>query len=414
MSVISYLDARASGAVLSTDEQSSINTSIATINTRLTSYFGTALSAQLRFGSSTRGTILPRRMDAHSDIDYMVVFAQGGATPQTYLDRLRRFAEQYYSTSDIKQSSPSLVLQLNHIKFDLVPALSVWGTTYQIPNGPIAWKNTDPNDFNGQLDALNQKEMYKIKPMIRLLKYWNAEAGYVYDAYSLEKYVVSLSYYGVINIREAHASGPAIGFSADGFIDRPKNEIGLRGTLAPEGAIVKVAGMKRLQFTGPARVFDCEEDTFEAVEKREINEGEVVVIRYEGPKGGPGMREMLSTTAALYGLGLGEKVALITDGRFSGATRGFCIGHVGPEAAVGGPIAHVKDGDIITLDATTGEISVNVSDEEFARRKTSWAPRETEYGSGAIWKYAQLVGPAGYGALTNPGAKGEKEQCADI
>ncbi|MBS0426561.1 MAG: nucleotidyltransferase [Proteobacteria bacterium] len=200
MSVISYLDARASGAVLSTDEQSSINTSIATIKTRLTSYFGTALSAQLRFGSSTRGTILPRRMDAHSDIDYMVVFAQGGATPQTYLDRLRRFAEQYYSTSDIKQSSPSLVLQLNHIKFDLVPALSVWGTTYQIPNGPTAWKNTDPNDFNGQLDALNQKEMYKIKPMIRLLKYWNAEAGYVYDAYSLEKYVVSLSYYGVINI----------------------------------------------------------------------------------------------------------------------------------------------------------------------------------------------------------------------
>src|ERR1700761_3530518 len=126
------------------------------------------------------------------------------------------------------------------------------------------------------------------------------------------------------------------------------------------------------------------------------------------------MREMLSTTAALYGQGMGDKVALITDGRFSGATRGFCIGHVGPEAAVGGPIALVKDGDIITLDATTGEISVNVSDEEFAQRKKSWAPRETEYGSGAIWKYAQLVGPARYGALTNPGAKGEKEQYADI
>jgi dihydroxy-acid dehydratase len=188
----------------------------------------------------------------------------------------------------------------------------------------------------------------------------------------------------------------------------------LRGNLAPDGAIVKVAGLKNLRFVGPARVFDTEEKCFECVEKREYNEGDVLVIRYEGPKGGPGMREMLSTTAALYGQGMGDKVALITDGRFSGATRGFCIGHVGPEAAVGGPIAHVQDGDIITLDATTGEISVNVSEEELARRATAWKPRETEYGSGAIWKYAQLVGPARFGALTNPGAKGEKEQYADI
>jgi dihydroxy-acid dehydratase len=190
--------------------------------------------------------------------------------------------------------------------------------------------------------------------------------------------------------------------------------VSLRGNLAPDGAIVKVAGLKNLRFVGPARVFDREEDCFACVEKREYKEGEVLVIRYEGPKGGPGMREMLSTTAALYGQGMGDKVALITDGRFSGATRGFCIGHVGPEAAVGGPIAHIQDGDIITLDATTGEISVNVSEEEFARRATAWKPRETEYGSGAIWKYAQLVGPARYGALTNPGAKGEKEQYADI
>jgi len=188
----------------------------------------------------------------------------------------------------------------------------------------------------------------------------------------------------------------------------------LRGNLAPDGAIVKVAGLHNQKFIGPARVFDNEEECFEAVDKRTYKEGDVLVIRYEGPKGGPGMREMLSTTAALYGQGMGDKVALITDGRFSGATRGFCIGHVGPEAAVGGPIALVQDGDIITLDATTGEISVNVSDEEFARRRTSWTPRETEYGSGAIWKYAQLVGPARYGALTNPGAKGEKEQYADI
>jgi dihydroxy-acid dehydratase len=161
-------------------------------------------------------------------------------------------------------------------------------------------------------------------------------------------------------------------------------------------------------------VFDREEDCFECVEKRLYKEGDVLVIRYEGPKGGPGMREMLSTTAALYGQGMGDKVALITDGRFSGATRGFCIGHVGPEAAVGGPIAHVQDGDIITLDAVTGEISINVTEEEFSRRKAAWKPRETEYGSGAIWKYAQLVGSARYGALTNPGAKGEKECYADI
>jgi dihydroxy-acid dehydratase len=190
--------------------------------------------------------------------------------------------------------------------------------------------------------------------------------------------------------------------------------VSLRGNLAPDGAIVKVAGLKNLRFSGPARVFDNEEECFACVDKREYQEGDVLVIRYEGPKGGPGMREMLSTTAALYGQGMGDKVALITDGRFSGATRGFCVGHVGPEAAVGGPIALINDGDIITLDATTGEISVNVTEEEFANRKKGWKPRETEYGSGAIWKYAQLVGPARYGALTNPGAKGEKAQYADI
>src|ERR1700710_2070681 len=165
--------------------------------------------------------------------------------------------------------------------------------------------------------------------------------------------------------------------------------VGLKGNLAPEGAIVKVAGMSKLKFTGPARCFDREEDAFESVQKKTYKEGEVIVIRYEGPRGGPGMREMLSTTAALTGQGMGGKMALITDGRFSGATRGFCIGHVGPEAAVGGPIAMLRDGDIITLDGVTGEISVNVTEEEFAERKKSWAPRETEYGSGAVWEYAQ-------------------------
>ncbi len=190
--------------------------------------------------------------------------------------------------------------------------------------------------------------------------------------------------------------------------------VGLRGTLAPEGAIVKVAGMKRLQFEGPARVFDREEDAFEAVEHRRINEGEVIIIRYEGPKGGPGMREMLSTTAALYGLGMGEKVALITDGRFSGATRGFCIGHVGPEAADGGPIALVEDGDIIRIDAEAGTIDLDVPEAVLAERRARWQPRINDHQSGALWRYSQTVGPAYKGAVTHPGARAERHVYADI
>jgi dihydroxy-acid dehydratase len=190
--------------------------------------------------------------------------------------------------------------------------------------------------------------------------------------------------------------------------------VGLRGTLAPEGAIVKVAGMDRLTFTGPAQVFDCEEDCFAAVEAREIREGSVIVIRYEGPRGGPGMREMLSTTAALYGQGMGEKVALITDGRFSGATRGFCIGHVGPEAALGGPIALIKDGDEIMIDAETGVIDLNVAAEVLEERRKNWKPRQTDYQSGAIWRYAQNVGPAYKGAVTHPGGAAETHVFADI
>ncbi|MDY0966815.1 dihydroxy-acid dehydratase [Sphingomonas sp. CFBP9021] len=190
--------------------------------------------------------------------------------------------------------------------------------------------------------------------------------------------------------------------------------VGLRGSLAPDGAIVKVAGMHRLQFSGPARVFDCEEDTFAAVEARAINEGEVILIRYEGPKGGPGMREMLSTTAALYGLGMGESVALITDGRFSGGTRGFCIGHVGPEAADGGPIALVEDGDIIHIDAEAGTIDLDVPEDVMAARRAVWVPRKTDYGSGALWRYAKTVGPAYKGAVTHPGAAAETHVYADI
>lgn len=190
--------------------------------------------------------------------------------------------------------------------------------------------------------------------------------------------------------------------------------VGLRGNLAPDGAIVKVAGMTNLRFSGPARCFDGEEACFEAVKARNYKEGDVLVIRYEGPRGGPGMREMLSTTAALYGQGMGDKVALITDGRFSGATRGFCIGHVGPEAAIGGPIGLLRDGDIITIDAVAGTLEVQLSAEELKSRSEQWTPREGNFGSGYLWKYAQQVGPAVSGAVTHPGGAAEKACYADI
>jgi dihydroxy-acid dehydratase len=189
--------------------------------------------------------------------------------------------------------------------------------------------------------------------------------------------------------------------------------VGLKGNLAPDGAIVKVAGMAGLRFSGPARCFDGEEACFEAVKNRTYREGDVLVIRYEGPKGGPGMREMLSTTAALYGQGMGGKVALITDGRFSGATRGFCVGHVGPEAAVGGPIGLIRDGDIIELDAEKGTLDVKLSDAELAARAKDWKPRAEEYGSGYLWKYTQQVGSARNGAVTHPGGSAEKACYAD-
>ncbi len=190
--------------------------------------------------------------------------------------------------------------------------------------------------------------------------------------------------------------------------------VGLKGSLAPDGAIVKVAGMERPAFEGPARCFDCEEDAFAAVVGDGIKDGEVIVIRYEGPRGGPGMREMLSTTAALYGRGMGGKVALITDGRFSGGTRGFCVGHIGPEAAVGGPIALLRDGDIIRMDAEAGTLDVALSDDELAARREAWTPRKTNHQSGALWKYAQQVGPAHKGAVTHPGAAAETHTYADI
>ena len=212
---------------------------------------------------------------------------------------------------------------------------------------------------------------------------------------------------------EGEADGRVI-YPIETPITKTGGVVGLKGNLAPEGAIVKVAGMSEDEqvFTGPARVFECEEDAFEAVKQRSYKEGEVLVIRNEGPASGPGMREMLATTAALSGQGMGKKVALITDGRFSGATRGFCVGHVGPESARGGPIGKLCDGDMITIDAIKGEISVALTDEEIEARV--YTPRETIYSSGALWKYAQLVGSTRLGAVTHPGAKDEKHVYADL
>jgi dihydroxy-acid dehydratase len=190
--------------------------------------------------------------------------------------------------------------------------------------------------------------------------------------------------------------------------------VGLKGNLAPQGAIVKVAGMHDLKFRGRARCFDREEDAFAAVERRDYKKGDVIVIRYEGPRGGPGMREMLSTTAAITGQGMGHEVALITDGRFSGATRGFCVGHIGPEAAVGGPIALLRDGDVIVIDAEAGTIDVELTDAELAQRKKAWKPRRHDYQSGTLWKYAQTVGDAEKGAVTHPGGNAETHVYADI
>ena len=175
----------------------------------------------------------------------------------------------------------------------------------------------------------------------------------------------------------------------------------LKGNLAPEGCVIKVAGHERLFHRGPARVFESEPEAWDAVRSRQIHEGDVVVIRNEGPKGGPGMREMLQITAALVGEGLGETVALITDGRFSGATRGLMAGHVAPEAAVGGPIGLLQEGDSIVIDIDKRQLNVEVDEAELARRKAGWAPRPANYERGVFAKYARLVSGAEQGAVTS-------------
>jgi dihydroxy-acid dehydratase len=281
-----------------------------------------------------------------------------------------------------------------------------------------------------EFDLFDVAEIFKTTPYMADLKPGgNYVAKDMYEAGGVYMLMKSLLSEGLLHGNCMTVTGKTLGENIDEITWNPDQKVihaatkplsptggvvGLKGSLAPNGAIVKVAGMHRLQFKGPALVFDCEEDAFAAVEKREITEGSVVVIRYEGPKGGPGMREMLSTTAALYGLGMGEKVALITDGRFSGATRGFCIGHVGPEAAECGPIALVQNGDLIEIDAEKGTIDLLVDDQVLEERRKVWTPRVSDYGSGALWRYAQNVGPAYKGAVTHPGGKAETHVYADI
>ena len=281
-----------------------------------------------------------------------------------------------------------------------------------------------------EFDLFDVAEIFKTTPYMADLKPGgNYVAKDMYEAGGVYMLMKSLLSEGLLHGNCMTVTGKTLGENIDEITWNPDQKVihaatkplsptggvvGLKGSLAPNGAIVKVAGMHRLQFKGPAMVFDCEEDAFAAVEKREITEGSVVVIRYEGPKGGPGMREMLSTTAALYGLGMGEKVALITDGRFSGATRGFCIGHVGPEAAECGPIALVQNGDLIEIDAEKGTIDLLVDDQVIEERRKAWTPRVSDYGSGALWRYAQNVGPAYKGAVTHPGGKAETHVYADI
>ena len=281
-----------------------------------------------------------------------------------------------------------------------------------------------------EFDLFDVAEIFKSTPYIADLKPGgNYVAKDMYEAGGVYMVMKALLAGGFLHGNCMTVTGKTLGENIEEITWKPDQKVireisnpitptggvvGLKGSLAPDGAIVKVAGLAKLTFEGPARVFDCEEDAFAAVENRQFEEGEVLVIRYEGPKGGPGMREMLATTAALYGQGMGDKVALITDGRFSGATRGFCIGHVGPEASDCGPIALIENGDMIHIDAVEGTIDLLVGDDVLAARRAHWQPRVNAYQSGALWRYAQNVGPASKGACTHPGARAERHVYADI
>ena len=286
------------------------------------------------------------------------------------------------------------------------------------------------NEAGIKFDLFDVAEIFKSTPYIADLKPGgNYVAKDLYEAGGVPVLLKALAQGGFLNMNCLTVTGKtvkenleSITFPEDQKVIRNINNpitqtggvVGLKGNIAEEGAIVKVAGMARLIHKGPAIVFDSEEAAYDAVQNKKYKEGDVFVIRYEGPRGGPGMREMLATTSAIYGQGMGDKVALITDGRFSGATRGFCIGHVGPEAAVGGNIALIKDGDEIFIDANRGILEVNLTNEELLMRKKQWKPKKHDYQSGDLWKYSQLVGSALNGAVTHPGADKEKFCYADI
>ena len=286
------------------------------------------------------------------------------------------------------------------------------------------------NECGIEFDLFDVAEIFKSTPYIADLKPGGKYvAKDMYEAGGVYMVMKTLLDGGFLNPEPMTVSGKTLGENIDEIVWKPDQKViydvktpitptggvvGLRGSLAPDGAIVKVAGLETLKFTGPARVFECEEDAFACVQAQQYRAGDVLVIRNEGPKGGPGMREMLATTAAIYGQDMGGKVALITDGRFSGATRGFCVGHVGPEAADGGPIALVQDGDIIVIDAEAGTIEIEVDAATLAERRKDWQPRGHDYNSGALWRYARNVGPAWQGAVTHPGAKAETHVYADI
>ena len=286
------------------------------------------------------------------------------------------------------------------------------------------------NEAGIKFDLFDVADIFKSTPYIADLKPGgNYVAKDLYEAGGVPVLLKALAEGGHLNMNSLTVTGKTVKenlenivFPNDQKVIRNINNpitktggvVGLKGNIAHEGAIVKVAGMTRLVHKGPARVFDSEEAAYEAVQNKNYKEGDVIIIRYEGPRGGPGMREMLATTSAIYGQGMGDKVALITDGRFSGATRGFCIGHVGPEAAVGGNIALINDGDEIFIDANNGILEVDVTDEELTSRKKQWKPKKHDYQSGDLWKYSQLVGPALNGAVTHPGANKEKFCYADI
>ena len=286
------------------------------------------------------------------------------------------------------------------------------------------------NEAGIKFDLFDVADIFKSTPYIADLKPGgNYVAKDLYEAGGVPVLLKALAEGGHLNMNCLTVTGKTVKENLENIVF-PNNQkvirninnpitktggvVGLKGNIAKEGAIVKVAGMTRLVHKGPARVFDSEEAAYEAVQNKNYKEGDVIVIRYEGPRGGPGMREMLATTSAIYGQGMGDKVALITDGRFSGATRGFCIGHVGPEAAVGGNIALINDGDEIFIDANNGILEVNLTDEELKSRKKQWKPKKHDYQSGDLWKYSQLVGSALNGAVTHPGANKEKFCYADI